>query len=110
MLVPRGTSWGDAVVEDSAPGALDGGKRRRVHFDPTINLGHMLTFLGMISALGGVYATVRGELSAHDVRISANEKAANVDQVRIRDDVQLIREDVREMRRGIDELRKDVRK
>ena len=37
------------MSEDTAPGALDTTRRRRVRFDPTINLGHLLTFVGFLA-------------------------------------------------------------
>lgn len=83
------------------------GKRRRVVFDPTINLGHVLSFVGLMATLAAVYTTVRNELTAHDVRITANERAAESEKERLRDDIRLIREDVREVRRNVEDLRRE---
>lgn len=98
------------MASDSDPMPLEGSsgsKRRRIVFDPTVNLGHLLTFAGMMAALGGLYMTVRNELTAHDVRITANERAADTEKERLRDDIRLIREDLREVRRNVEDLRRE---
>jgi hypothetical protein len=43
-------------------------------FDPTINLGHILTFLGFMAAGFGAYSSVRAEMAVYQVQIGGVEK------------------------------------
>jgi hypothetical protein len=43
-------------------------------FDPTVNLGHLLTFLGFILAGYAAFTAVKSELSNQGVRVAAMEK------------------------------------
>lgn len=94
------------AAEDTAPGPLEP-KRRRVTFDPTINLGHILTFLVMVASIMGVYATVNSELAMHSVRLDAIEKAATVEKAHLADTLNGLRDDVKETKRAVDDVRRD---
>jgi hypothetical protein len=48
--------------------------QNRPRFDPTINLGHLLTFLGFIAAGYGAFTAVKSELSTVAVRVAGMEK------------------------------------
>ena len=69
--------------------------RRRVVFDPTINLGHMLTFLGFIVA---IFVT----FSAQEKRVAMVEQQSVSLVERLRD------QDVR-FKEGLGELKSDIK-
>lgn len=94
------------ATEDSAPVPLDS-KRRRVHFDPTINLGHVLTFLVMVASIMGVYSTVNSQIAMHSVRLDAIEKAATVEKAHLADTLQGLRDDVKETKRAVEQVQRD---
>jgi len=47
---------------------------KRPRFDPTINLGHLLTFLGLCLAALGAYYGAKAELTAVSMRLIVVEK------------------------------------
>lgn len=94
------------MAEDSAPVPLES-KRRRVQFDPTINLGHVLTFLVMVASIMGVYSTVNSQIAMHSVRLDAIEKAAIVEKAHLADTVNGLRDDVKDTKRAVEELRRE---
>jgi hypothetical protein len=54
-------------------GFKDGGKAG-FKFDPTVNLGHILTFLSMLGLAIGVYADLRSDIRAQAAKVTAAEK------------------------------------
>lgn len=90
---------------DSAPVPLDAARqRRKVTFDPTINLGHILTFVGFMSTGTIAYFDLRERIAVHDVRIQQIDTESSAEKVRIRETLRELRDDQREMRRGVDQL------
>ena len=96
-------------ADETGPGELPHTRQRgnRITFDPTINAGHILTFITLLCALAAGWTTL-------DKRVVVLEEARGY-QVR-RDDAQdeqigekftEIREAVKDIRHGIDELRRD---
>jgi hypothetical protein len=49
-------------------------ENHKPRFDPTVNLGHLLTFLGFILAGYAAFTAVKSELSAVGVRVAGMEK------------------------------------
>lgn len=94
----------DAPASDSAPVPFEAPKRRPVKFDPTINLGHILTFIGFIASGSVAYFDLRERIAVHDVRIQQIDTETNAEKGRIRDTLRELRDDVREVRRGVDQL------
>ena len=80
---------------DLAPLESNPPHRRRVAFDPTINLGHMLTFLGFIVA---IFVT----FSAQEKRVAMVEQQSVSLVERLRD------QDVR-FKEGLGELKSDIK-
>jgi hypothetical protein len=79
--------------------------KRKVIFDPTINLGHVLTFVGFVATGAIGYFDLRERIAVQEstVRGVSSELAAEKERNRLTLDV--MREDVREIRRGVTELR-----
>lgn len=81
--------------------------RRGLHFDPTINAGHVLTFLGMSVALFVAWTSL-------DKRVVILEESRAYQK--LRDDTQdaalsqqlvEIKDALRDVRHGVDEIRRD---
>ena len=53
--------------DDTSPAPLDGHKRR-IRWDPTINLGHVLTFFGFLATGSVAYFDLRERLAVQEVR------------------------------------------
>lgn len=81
-------------------------KSRRPVFDPTINLGHVLTFVGFLSVGGGAYLNIEKRVTVQEVRSEMFERASKEDIARTSNALSDIRNDIKEVRRGVDELRK----
>lgn len=92
------------MSDDTAPGALDHPQRRRVRFDPTINLGHVLTFLGFLATGMAAYSDLKERIAVQAVRIQAAESDAMSEKGRNRESLREIKDDLKEIRRGIEDL------
>jgi uncharacterized membrane protein (DUF106 family) len=84
--------------------------RKRLHFDPTINAGHLLTFLGMLAALLIGWSTMdKRVVVLEEAKTYQRERNAAQDAA-IREMLIEIRQGQMETRRTLDELRKELRK
>ncbi len=79
--------------------------RRRLVFDPTINLGHILTFLGFLAVGGGAYLNIEKRVTVQEVRSELAYRAIEEEKARNGSNLSEIKNDIKEVRRGIDELR-----
>lgn len=75
--------------------------RRRMVFDPTINLGHMLTFVGFLVAGFSAYSTL-------DKRVSVTEIQSTVAIERMREQDTRMKETLSDIRRDVKDLQKSV--
>lgn len=99
-------------MNDTTPGALDGlTKRRRVVFDPTINLGHVLTFLGFVATGSVAYFDLKQSQAVMSVRVEMLAREVEAEKVRtgnaiveIKTDMKEMRGEVRQIVRGVDQL------
>lgn len=89
------------MAEDSAPVPLAGKTSRRVHFDPTISLGHVLTFISMIGAGTLAYSSLQSRLAVHDEQLRGIERAATVDKAHLTEVLNGLREDVKEVKQEV---------
>lgn len=85
------------ALADSDFGPLAGQGRKRLTFDPTINAGHILTFLGFIGAGFGAY-------SALDKRVAVVEQAQATSAAVAKDAIGDLKAEVRETRRTVEEM------
>lgn len=76
--------------------------RRKVSFDPTINLGHVLTFVGFLVAGFGAWSNV-------DKRVTVIEQLTSAQDVRVKETLSDIKLDVRETKRTVDEIARQQR-
>lgn len=85
---------------------LDAGvPRRKVVFDPTINLGHVLSFVGFLAVGAGAYLNIEKRVTVQETRSAMFEREAEAEKKRTGDSLNEIKNDIKEVRRGIDDLR-----
>ncbi len=85
-------------------------QRKKLHFDPTINAGHLLTFLGVIAAFLIGWSTMdKRVLVLEEAKSYQRERDSNQDAA-IRDKLAELREGQMETRRTLEEIRKEIRK
>lgn len=75
--------------------------RRRVAFDPTINLGHVLTFIGFMIAGFSAYSTL-------DKRVTLIESQMLTSSVQVRDQDSRLKEMLSDIRSDVKELQRTV--
>lgn len=92
------------ATDDTSPAPLDGHKQRRIRWDPTINLGHVLTFFGFLTTGAVGYFDLRERLAVQEVRVSTIETEGKAAAVRFQETLKEVRDDVREVRRGVEDL------
>lgn len=95
-------------VPDTAPGALStsGGSRRRVNYDPTINLGHVLSLAAFLISGSVAYFDLRQRVALTEQRINVIEAESMAEKQRLREALSEIKSDLREVRRGVDGLQR----
>jgi hypothetical protein len=47
------------------------------HFDPTLNLGHLLTIIALLGSVAGAYYSLQGAVQLDEQRITTLEKQAS---------------------------------
>lgn len=82
--------------------------RKRLIFDPTINLGHVLTFIGFIAAGFGAYSTLDKRLTIQEEKTSAAESRLKEQQAIVKESLQEIRADVKEVQRSINDVNRTL--
>lgn len=88
--------------DDSGPAPLEVKRgSRRVHFDPTINLGHLLTLASMIAAGALAYSNLQSRIAVHDEQLRGLERAATVDKAHLTEALNGLREDVKEVKQEV---------
>ena len=81
------------------------GKRGKVVFDPTINLGHVLTFFGFIAAGSVAYFDLKEAQAVQSIRVEMLAREIDAEKQRTGAAILEIKDDMKEVRRGVDQLR-----
>ena len=87
----------DTNLEDQPP-------RKRVNFDPTINLGHMLTFAGFLLAIMASWSTMDKRMTVAEQRVISVEQRTTEQEMRLKESLVELKSDVRDIKRSVDEL------
>lgn len=74
----------------------------RPRFDPTVNLGHILTFIGFMATGFGVYSHFDKRLSVVEVKTEIQAQRSTEYEARIKESLQEIKSDVKDMKRSVD--------
>ena len=70
-----------------------------------ISLGNILTVLGMLAALGGVWGTLSADNADTKRRVTTVEKRHDDDRKETREDQKEIKQDVRETKEQVQQIR-----
>jgi hypothetical protein len=77
---------------------------RRIRFDPTVNLGHLLTFVGFLITIFTAWSNLDRRVTVNETwRVNKEVMDAQLD-ARDRETMQAMRADVIETRRAVEQL------
>lgn len=82
--------------------------RKHLTFDPTINLGHVLTALAMLSAGFGAYSALDRRLAIQEEKASHLEARSIEQEQRTKDTLQEIRADVKDVQRSVNDVSRNL--
>lgn len=82
--------------------------KRRVAFDPTINLGHVLTFAGFIATGFAAYSTLDARLAVQEEKARAAELRQGEQESRVKESLQEIKSDVKDVQRSLNDLNRNL--
>ena len=79
-----------------------------VKFDPTINLGHVLTFASMVVAVMASYALLDKRVGVLEERSNAAIAQATDRQVEQKESLREIKSDIKDLQRSVNEISRAV--
>ena len=79
-----------------------------VKFDPTINLGHVLTFASMVAAVMASYALLDKRVGLLEERSNAAIAQATDRQVEQKESLREIKSDIKDLQRSVNEISRAV--
>lgn len=84
-------------------------QRRRLTFDPTINAGHILTFVSLLAALIVGWNTLDKRVVVLEEAKSYQRERDQAQDTAIAEKLVDIKETLREVKRGVDDLKQQQR-
>lgn len=88
---------------------LEAAHHRRVRFDPTINLGHLLTFAGFIVMGFSAYSALDKRVTVIETHAAQNVERVREQDVRIKETLGEIRSDVKDLQRSVNDVNRNMR-
>ena len=82
--------------------------RKRLNFDPTINAGHILTFIGMVVAVGVSYSLLDKRVGVLEERSNAAIIQAADKQAEQKESLREIKSDIKDLQRSVNEISRAV--
>lgn len=79
-----------------------------VKFDPTINLGHILTFASMVAAVLASYSLLDKRVGVLEERSNAAIVQATDRQVEQKESLREIKADIKDLQRSVNEISRAV--
>lgn len=83
--------------------------RNKVRFDPTITLGHVLTFVGFLATGFGAWTLMDKRVTVLEVQNTQAQRESTQQREEIRETSRLLRDDMKEVRKSVDELARSFR-
>lgn len=80
----------------------------KIRFDATINLGHILTFVGFLAAGAGMYTSLDKRVAVNEQKVAQHDRDLARLEENDKETIDLIRTEMRGVRDEIRELRKDL--
>lgn len=84
--------------------------RKRVTFDPTYNLGHVLTFAGFMITIMAGWQAMDKRLTVVEQRTVVIEQRSTEQEMRLKESLGELKSDVRDIKRSVDEIARGDRK
>lgn len=78
--------------------------KKKLSFDPTINLGHVLTFCSMLLACLAAYYSLDKRVALLEDRAIQIEAKLRENNVAVKDSLKEIKEDVKDMRNAVENV------
>lgn len=82
--------------------------RRRVNFDPTINLGHILTFAGFMIAGFGAWGNIDKRLTLTEVQSHAVMERTSEQDKRTAEALRELKTDVKDVQRAVNDINRTL--
>lgn len=84
--------------------AHDADNKKRPTFDPTINLGHILTFIGFMATGMATYSTLDKRLAVVEIRQASSDQSSIERETRMKESLNELKMDVKEVKQSINLL------
>ena len=82
--------------------------RKRLNFDPTINAGHILTFISMVVAVGVSYSLLDKRVGVLEERSNTAIIQAADKQAEQKESLREIKSDIKDLQRSVNEISRAV--
>lgn len=82
--------------------------RKWLTFDPSINAGHVLTFVGFMVAGFSAYSTLDSRLVRLEEKAAASDMRAREQQEGVKEALSEIRADVKEVQRSLNDVNRNL--
>lgn len=79
-------------------------QRGRITFDPTVNAGHILTFVGFLGSGFVAYTTLDKRVTIVEQRTQSSEVRATEQDARLKDSLTEIKTDLRDVKKSLNDL------
>lgn len=89
-------------------GNLESMPRKRVQFDPTINLGHILTFVGFMLAGFGAWGNIDKRITLTEVQATAAVERTNDQDKRMNETLKDLRTDIKDVQRAVNDINRTL--
>ncbi|MGH8758880.1 MAG: hypothetical protein ACREVW_05105 [Burkholderiales bacterium] len=81
---------------------------KRIQFDPTINLGHVLTFVGFLVVGFGAWGSVDKRLTVTELQGNAAVERASEQDKRIKESLQELKADIKDVQRAVTDMNRSL--
>lgn len=82
--------------------------RKRIHFDPTINLGHILTFVGFIVVGFAAYGNIDKRITLTEVQASAAVERTTEQDKRMSEALKELKTDIKDVQRAVNDINRTL--
>lgn len=82
--------------------------RRRLAFDPTVNLGHVLTFVGALVAGVSAYSTLDKRVSVVESQAVVVSERTREQDSRMKETLSDIKSDVKDLQRSLNDFSRNM--
>jgi hypothetical protein len=84
--------------------------RRRVLFDPTINLGHVLTFVGFLVTGFSAYSALDKRVTIIESQSASVVERSREQAARLKETLSEIKSDVKDLQRSVNDVNRNLSK